>query len=199
MIVCLSASVPTIPSGARFFECLAAGSIPVLLDDRRTVRLSLPLTSHSAVHSSRATRATAGLDWASTPTGIDVLQALPYDDLVPYDDFVVYVPSSHPGRHVLDTLSAIPLDRIRSMRAALDKYSKYLLYAPTVGSGRPIHTEANLVRSTADLDAANHTLRRQALLRRSQEEQVLAVRVLYFEIARRFAPEQRSAVGALVA
>jgi hypothetical protein len=138
-----------------------------------------------------------GLDEHST--GIDVLQALPYDDLVPYDDFVVYVPSSHPGRHVLDTLSAIPLDRIRSMRAALDKYSKYLLYTPTVGSGRPIHTEANLVRSTAELDAANHTLRRQALLRRSQEEQVLAVRVLYFEIARRFAPEQRSAVGALVA
>ena len=196
MIVCLSASVPTIPSGARFFECLAAGSIPVLLDDRRTVRLSLPLTSHSAVHSSRAGQP---LDWTSTPRGIDVLQALPYDDLVPYDDFVVYVPSSHPGRHVLDTLSAIPLDRIRSMRAALDKYSKYLLYAPTVGSGRPIHTEANLVRSTAELDAANHTLRRQALLRRSQEEQVLAVRVLYFEIARRFAPEQRSAVGALVA
>ena len=142
-------------------------------------------------------RATTGLDEHST--GIDVLQALPYDDLVPYDDFVVYVPSSHPGRHVLDTLSAIPLDRIRSMRAALDKYSKYLQYAPTVGSGRPIHTEANLVRSTAELDAANHTLRRQALLRRSQEEQVLAVRVLYFEIARRFAPEQRSAVGALVA
>ena len=182
----------------RFFECLAAGSIPVLLDDRRTVRLSLPLTSHRAESALFSHVPAQPLDWTA-PRRIDVLQALPYDDLVPYDEFVVYVPSSHPGRHVLDTLSAIPLDRIRSMRAALDKYSKYLLYAPTAGSGRPIHTEANLVRSTAELDAGNHTLGRQALLRRSQEEQVLAVRVLFFEIARRFAPEQRSAVGAIVA